>query len=70
MSLIRMVHLRNAVDAVCAAIDAGDIQPREEDVLALALLVSREGGPLKHDLLVKLASRCKNGRAALIEMAQ
>lgn len=70
MSLVRIVQLRDAVDALCAAIDAGEVQPREVDVLALAMMVEREAGPLTHDLLVKLASRCKNGRAVLAKMAQ
>jgi hypothetical protein len=70
MTLLRMVALRDAVTALCAAIDAGEVQPREEEVLALALLVAREGGPLAHDLLVTLASRCAHGRAVLRTMAQ
>ncbi len=70
MSLIRVVKLRDAVDQLCAAIDAGTLTPTEQQMAAVATVVSREAGPLKHDLLCKLASRCKNGRAALADIAQ
>lgn len=65
MSLLRIVQLRDAVDALCAAIDAGEVTPREEEMIALGQLITKEGGPLAHDLLVKIASRCQEGRAAL-----
>lgn len=70
MNLYRIVMLREAVDGLCAAIDRGEVKPGEEEMLALALVVEREAGPLKHDLLVKLASRCRNGSAVLTRMAQ
>lgn len=70
MSLTEILQLRNAVDMVCAAIDKGEIHPSEEEMMALALMVEQKGGPLKHDLLCKLASRCEKGRAALKGMAQ
>lgn len=70
MSIVRIVQLRDAVDRLCAAIDAGEVSPTEIEMLALAFIVERDGGLLKHDLLVKLASRCRNGRAVLKEMAQ
>lgn len=70
MGLVAMITVRDAVDRVCAAIDAGEIQPSEEEILALALIVERDGGVLKHDLVVKLASRCKLGQAALKKIAQ
>lgn len=70
MSLLRTVQLRNLVDHLCAAIDAGEVQPTEQEMMALAEFVDREGGLLKHDLLVKLASRCEKGRAALKDLAQ
>jgi hypothetical protein len=69
MSLTSIVKLRDAVDGLCAAIDAGEIRPSEQEMLALAVVVEKEAGPLKHDLLVKLASRCKNGRAVLTRQA-
>lgn len=68
-SLLNIVRARVLVDELCAAIDAGTVDPREQDILALAVLVKREAGPLAHDLLVKLASRCKNGSAVLTRMA-
>lgn len=70
MSVLTIVQLRNAVDALLAAIDSGEVIPGEEEMLALATIVEKQGGPLKHDLLVKLASRCKNGQAVLKRMAQ
>lgn len=70
MSLLAMVQAREAVDKVCAAIDAGEIAPSEEAMMILAIRVSQVGGPLKHDLLCKLASRTKNGSAVLTRMAQ
>jgi hypothetical protein len=69
MSLVRLVKLRNAVDELCAAIDRGEVVPGEEEMLALGLLIEKEGGPLKYDLLVKVASRCKNGQKALKDRA-
>lgn len=69
MSLDRIVRTREMVDKVCASIDAGESHPSEHEMAALAQIVVREAGPLAHDLLVKLASRCRNGRAALNSMA-
>jgi hypothetical protein len=65
MSLVRIVEIRDAVNRLCAAIDAGDVSPTEAEMVALAVVVARDGGPLAHDLLCKLASRCQNGRAVL-----
>lgn len=70
MNLEKMARLRDAVADVCDAIDRGEIQPTEQEMAALAQLVADVGGPLKHDLLVKLASRCANGRKALKDIAQ
>jgi hypothetical protein len=70
MTLLTIVRARVLVDELCAAIDAGTVQPDERDILALAVVVQREAGPLAHDLLCKLASRCPNGQAALKKMAQ
>ena len=70
MGLVEMVQARDAVDSVCKAVDAGQIHPTEQEMYALAELVSRTGGPLAHDLLVKLASRSLIGRAALKDIAQ
>lgn len=70
MSLLEIVRIREAVDAVCAAIDAGEVMPTEVEMLALATAVDSLAGPLKHDLLVKLASRCANGRAVLRRIVQ
>ena len=70
MSIERVVMLRNAVEDLCAAIDSGRVKPTENEMLALATIVEREAGPLRHDLLVKLASRCRNGRAVLKRIAQ
>lgn len=69
MSLLNIVRTRELVDTVCASIDAGESKPSEEDMLALAVIVKREAGPLAHDLLVKLASRCRNGSAVLTKTA-
>ncbi len=67
--LERMIHLRDAVNGLCAAIDAGEVIPTEPDMLALALVVQKHCGLLTHELLCKLASRCKNGSKALTDMA-
>ena len=64
-----MVQAREFVDKVCRAIDAGEIHPTEEQMLALAVRVKDVGGPLAHDLLCKLASRTKNGSAVLTRSA-
>ena len=69
MSVFRLVMLQRAVDGLCAAIDRGEVQAGEQEMMALAVVVEREGGFLKHDLLVKLASRCQNGRSALKDLA-
>ncbi len=69
MGLVEMVQAREAVDKVCAAIDAGELQPSEHAMLALATLVSKTGGPLAHELLVKLASRSSNGSKAMRDRA-
>lgn len=65
MSLVRIVELRDAVDRLCAEIDAGRIQPSEQLMVEIAKVIHNEAGPLKLDLLTKLASRCKAGRAVL-----
>ncbi len=70
MGLVEMVQAREAVEKVCAAIDAGQIQPTEEELMALALMVHRHGGLLKHDLLCQIARRSVHGRAALKDAAQ
>jgi len=70
MTLLNIVRARTLVDELCAAIDAGTVVPGEREMLALAIVIEREAGPLAHDLLVKLASRCRNGRAGLAKIAQ
>lgn len=69
MSLLDVLRIRDAVHEICAAIDAGEVHPTELEMLALGKLVDRYAGPLRHDLLVMLASRCKNGRDALKDIA-
>jgi hypothetical protein len=69
MNLERLVRLQNAVDGLCAAIDEGMVVPEEGEMLALAYVVKEEAGPFAHDLLVKLASRCRDGRAVLAKIA-
>ena len=69
MTLLNIVRARTLVDELCAAIDAGTVVPDEHELLALAIVVQREAGPLAHDLLVKLASRCRHGRAVLAKIA-
>jgi hypothetical protein len=66
--LERIVHLRDAVNELCRAIDAGEVTPTEREMVALAIVVEQHGGPLAHDLLCQLASRCRNGRAVLDRM--
>lgn len=61
----RIIHIRDAVNGLCRAIDAGEVTPTEGGMLAIAIVVERDGGPLAHDLLCQLASRCRNGRAVL-----
>jgi hypothetical protein len=68
MSLERIIRIRDAVNGLCRAIDAGEVTPTEPEMLALALVVERDGGPLAHDLLCQLASRCRNGREVLDHM--
>ena len=68
--LLRMVQARVAGDELCARIDAGELQLTELQMAEFAMLVNEHGGLLKHDLLCKIASRCKNGQAALRKMAQ
>lgn len=63
--LERIVHIRDAVGCLCRAIDAGQVTPDESEILALAVIVEQHGGPLAHDLICQLASRCRNGRHAL-----
>jgi hypothetical protein len=63
--LARIVHIRDAVHGLCRAIDAGDVTPTELEMVTLATVVARYSGPLAHDLLCQLASRCRNGRAVL-----
>jgi hypothetical protein len=68
---LRIAETRQMVDKLCAAIDAGDVTPDEGEMLALATYVeSTVPWPQRHDLLVKLASRCANGRAEMKRMAQ
>lgn len=69
-TLERIVRIREAVDRLCAAIDAGTAAPSEREMLALAMVVHLHAGPLRHDLLVKLASRCRAGRAVLQLISQ
>jgi hypothetical protein len=45
------------------------VVPEEGEMLALAYVVKEEAGPFAHDLLVKLASRCRDGRAVLAKIA-
>lgn len=68
--LVRMVQAREATDELCRRMDAGEINPTEQELMAFALLVHQHGGLLKHDLLCKIASRSKAGRAALKDIAQ
>jgi hypothetical protein len=70
MSLERIVQVKDAVDRLCAGIDAGLIHPTEQQMVAIAEVVSRDGGLLAHDLLCKLASRCRSGRQALKDVSQ
>jgi hypothetical protein len=67
--LTTVVEVRDAVQKICAAIDAGVLQPSEAEMLALAQLAVEYGGPLKHDLLCAVASRCEMGRRALKSVA-
>lgn len=64
----RIVRIRDAVNGLCRAIDAGEVVPTEPEMLALAVVVEQHGGPLAHDLCCQLASRCRNGRKALDRM--
>jgi hypothetical protein len=68
MTLQRIIRIRDAVNGLCRAIDSGDVTPTELEMLALGELVVRDGGPLAHDLLCQLASRCRNGRKVLDSM--
>jgi hypothetical protein len=43
------------VKGLCAAIDAGEVAPTELEMLALAIVVEQETGPLAFDLLCQLA---------------
>lgn len=70
MSLEIIVALRECVEAICEGIDAGSIQPTEAEMVAMAEIVDKYGGPLRLDLLCMLASRCEEGRTALKAMAQ
>ena len=70
MSIVRIVEVRDAVDRLCAAIDAGELAPTDHEMMAVALVVARDAGPLKHDLLCKIASRSEAGRKALARVAQ
>ena len=74
MSLVRIVQLRDAVDQLCEAIDAGRVvvgrDVTEMQMFKAAEIVAREAGPLAHDLCCKLASRTKSGTAALKDVAQ
>ena len=65
INLERLVQIRDSVAAVCAAIDAGEYAPDDATLYAMATLVQRECGPIAHDLLCQLASRCESGRKAL-----
>lgn len=67
-SLERRVYLRDMVNGLCRAIDTGEVTPGETEMLAIAHVVERHAGPLAHDLLCQLASRCKKGRKALDRM--
>jgi len=69
MSLMETVRTREMVDRLCAEIDAGRVTATEEEMLAIAVIVKQKGGLLAHDLLCKLASRCRNGRAVLRRLA-
>lgn len=66
--LDRIVYLRDGVEKLCRGIDTGQITPSEPQMLALGLAISRHGGPLAHDLLCQIASRCRNGRKVLDQM--
>lgn len=70
MGLMQIIQCREFVARLCAAIDAGQASPTEEEMLEIAVLVDQNAGPLRHDLLVMLASRTVNGRAALKDIAQ
>lgn len=70
MSLLNIVRARVLVDELCAAIDTGKVHPTEPEILALAVVIQQQAGPLAHDLLCQLASRCPNGRAVLAKIAQ
>ncbi len=69
MGLTDMVSARIFVDQLCAAIDDGRAVPDEKQLYALAERVVQIGGPLAHDLVCKIASRTKAGRAALKDNA-
>lgn len=64
------VRIRDAVDGLCSAIDSGQVQPTEHEMIAFAIVVAREGGPMAHTLLCQLASRSVHGRKELKRMAQ
>lgn len=67
--LTTVIGVRDAVRKVCAAIDAGTVKPTEAEMLALAIMVFEYGGPLTHELLCEVASRCESGRKALKAVA-
>lgn len=67
--LTTVVGVRDAVQKVCAAIDAGAVQPSESEMVALAIIAHEYGGPLAHDLICQVASRCEIGRKALKAVA-
>jgi hypothetical protein len=69
MNLERLVKLRDAVNAVCEAIDAGELVPTEAQMVGLAQMVQREGGPMAHDLICQIAARCEIGRQELKKVA-
>lgn len=64
-----VVGVRDAVRKVCDAIDTGTLHPTEFEMVALALMVVEYGGPLAHDLICEVASRCDIGRKALKAVA-
>ena len=65
----RTVFVRDGVYLLCQDIDDGQVQPTEAEMMALADIVMAYGGPLKHNLLCMLASRCAEGRKALDAVA-
>lgn len=64
------VRIKDAVEGLCKAIDAGEVHPTELEMVAFACVVVRDAGPMAHTLLCQLASRSEIGKKALKRASQ